>query len=290
MAAVVAYLGGDGSAWNLTTGYEGVTLLGDVLGLADPEFDAHWTERISDGDRYRGSRTRRRTISFKVGVGQELKGQAWRDLDAAWWRSLSPDVAGLFDIRTENLEHRYLAVRLDRATGKVYSFDPGVGGIDTYLITLVADDPYFLGEDITNTWTYAPTGENFYGGATGLATPYVISPSGAFGSALVTNAGDVPAWPRWRITGPASSVLLTVDGQSVAYPASIPASTYIDILTDPPDVFDHLLASQWENMTGVQDFAPVPVGATVEVAADVTGAGTGTSVTMTITPRYKRAW
>lgn len=292
MAAVLSWLGVDGSGWNLSTGYEGVHLLQAVSGLGDPEFETYWSDRIGDGDRYRGYRVRRRLVTFSVGVGTDVVGQAWRDLDAAWWRSLDPHRVGLLDVLTESLEHRYLVCRLAQSSGKSYPFDPAVDGVESYLITLAADEPYWRGDDVVETWAFVPGAENFYGGSGGggFGPPYVISASGAFGEADVTNEGDVPAWPRWKVTGPTSSATLTVDGQTIALPTPIPAFTSRYIHTDPPDVFGDFVESRWDEMTGVQDFAPVPVGATVPVTVNVDGGGTGTSVTMTFTPRYKRAW
>lgn len=289
----ISYLGVDGSGWNLTTGYEGVKLLGGLGGVLDPEFTAFWTERIGDGDRWRGTRLRRREMQWRVRVGDgSLTGMDWRNLDRAWWRAINRDLVGLLDVRLEDLTHRYIPVRLAQSTGQAVDFDPALTGTALYLITVVADDPYWRGDDLTETWTFTPTGEDFYGGASGggLGPDYYISASGGFGEAMVTNPGDVPAWPRWKITGPTSGALLTVNGHTIAVPTPIPALTSRYIVTNPPDVFGDFVEPRWSEMTGSLDFAAVPVGATVPVTVTVSSPDVGTAVEMTITPRYERAW
>lgn len=293
MALICTWLGADQSGWDLTSGQQGVRILGGVQGWDDPEFTAFWTERIGDGDRWRGSRLSRREMTFRILVGTGETGLAWRDVDRAWWRSVSRDVVGLMDIVIEDASHRYIPLRLARATGSEINFDPGLTGYRQYLVTMVADDPYWLGDDVTETWAFVPGGENFYGGSGGggLGPPYYLSPSGGFGDAMVTNPGDVPAWPRWRVTGPCSSAVLTVDGKSMSVPVALSAGQSIYIHTEPPDVFGDFLESRWDVIDAAMfDPAPVPVGATVPVSAYVTGPNTGAQVTMTITPRYERAW
>lgn len=289
---IITWLGVDQSGWDLTTGAQGVKLLGGIRGFDDPDFVAFWTERIGDGDRWRGSRLTRREVTLRIMVGTGETGMDWRELDRAWWKSVSRDNVGLLDVVLEDTTHRYIPLRLAKATQSEIDFDPALTGYRLYLVTLVADDPYFRGDDITETWMFTTAGEDFYGGSGGggLGPPYYISPSGDFGEAMVTNPGDVPAWPRWRVTGPNSGAMLTVDGHSIAVPVALPALGSIYVHTEPPDVFGDFLESRWDAMTGVFDPVGVPVGATVPVTAQVTGPGSGAQVTMTITPRYERAW
>jgi hypothetical protein len=286
MGFTVSLVRGGFPPYNLTTGYEGVKLLGGVSGFLDPEFTAYWTERIGDGDRWRGSRLTRRQMQLpiRVGKGSATLDQDFRELDAAFWRTISRTDVCLLDVALEDLSHRYIPVRLDRATSSAIDFDPGLTGHKLYLMTLVADDPYWRGDDVVETWSFTGGSTNFYAG------PYTLSPSGGFGAGIVTNPGDVPAWPKFRITGPCSSALITVDGHTIALPNPIPAFSSIYIHTDPPDVFGDFLESRWHEMTGARDFAPVPVGAAVEVTVNLTSPAAGAAATMTITPRYERAW
>lgn len=292
MTFVVSAIGADGSGWNLTTGFEGVKLLGGILGFDDPEFTAFWTERIGDGDRWRGTRLNRRLVTMKFRVGKGETGLAWRDLDRAWWKAVKRDGIMLLDVVLEDASHRYLPLRLDRATGAEIDFDPALTGYRLYLVTMVAEDPYWRGDDIVETWAFSTAGENFYGGSGGggFGPPYYLSSSSGFGEAQVSNPGDVPAWPRWKVTGPCSGATLTVDGHAVAIPVAIPALTSIYIHTEPPDVFGDFLESKWHVMTGSTDFAAIPVGAAVTVTAQMSEPAPGAGVTMVITPRYERAW
>lgn len=289
---IISWIGADLSFWDLTTGAQGVKLLGGLGGMDDPEFSAFWAERIGDGDRYLGSRWTRRTFTWRVLVGTGQTGMAWRTLDRAWWRGVTKDAVGLLSCTLEDASSRFIYVRLARSSSSEIDFDPAATGYRQYLITMVSDEPFWRGADVTTTWTFTPGGENFYGGSGGggFGPPYYLSASGGFGESTVTNAGDVPAWPRWRVTGPSSSALLTVDGHTIAVPSSLSTgvSRYID--TGVPDVYGDFLESRWNEMTGAVDFAPVPVGATVPITATVSGPGTGSAVTMTITPRYLRAW
>lgn len=279
-------------AYNLTTGFQGVKLLGGVGGFLAPEFTAFWSERIGDGDRWRGSRLGRREITLRLKVGSGVTGLSWREVDRAFWRTISRDNPSFLAVHLEDASSRYLAIRLDRATQATIDFDPALTGYQLYLVTVVAEDPYWKGTDVVQAWTFAAAGENFYGGAAGggLGPPYVLSASGGFGEAMVTNSGDVPAWPRWKVTGPCDSATLTVDGHTIALPLGVPAMTSRYIDTDPPDVYGDVLESRWSEMTGAVDFWPVPVGATVPVTAQLGNPSAAAAVTMTITPRYERAW
>lgn len=292
MAAQITWLGVDSSAWNLSTGNEHVYLLDGLAGIGDPPFQAFWQERLGDGDRYRGTRLTRREAILKVGVGAGLTGLTWRAVDRAWWQSWSRDRFGVLTFYQEDLSRRHLHLRLARQTDHVFDFDPGEEGGQEYVIAVVAEQPLWSGDDVTTTWSFAAGGEDFYGGVAGggFGPPYVLSPSNGFGETLVTNAGDVPAWPRFEVSGPMAAATITVDGHNIDLPAGVPAGQSRYVLTDPPEVYGGFLEPRWNEMTGAVDFAPVPVGGTVPVTVSVSSPSAGAFVKMTITPRYERPW
>lgn len=288
----VSWLGG-GEIWDLTGGTRGVKILGGMEGLLDPAFVPFWTERLGDGDRYRGSRLTRRAATLRLQVGDGSTGDAWRAIDSAWWACVQPDEVGFLDVRTSPTAHRYLRCRLARPTGTVIDFDPSLTGYQLYEVEVVADDPWWLGDEVSFSWIYSSVGsEDFYGGASGggLGPPYFLSPSGGFGEQLITNEGDLPAGPRWVVTGPLSSASLTVDAQTIDIPTPLTTGQSIYIETDPPDVYGVFTESKWDVLTGSRQFGRVPVGGTVPVTVQVSDPGAGAQVTMSITPRYRRAW
>lgn len=75
------------------------------------------------------------------------------------------------------------------------------GGIrwDIAVLTLMCPDPWWFDpQPIPIIRTYTTTGAPYF-------NPYpTVSRSRTFGNTTVLNPGDAPAWPNWKLTGPAS--------------------------------------------------------------------------------------
>lgn len=114
-----------------------------------------------------------------------------------------------------------------------------------------------------------------------------IASGSQLSSAVMTNEGDVEAWPVWTITGPLTSVTVGVDGRTVQWNVALVASDILVIDTDPT------VQSAWKNgvdvtsQLGTADFAPIPAGQDRPLSLAMSGTG---SVEASITPRYYRAF
>ncbi|SDT74396.1 phage distal tail protein [Actinoplanes derwentensis] len=118
--------------------------------------------------------------------------------------------------------------------------------------------------------------------------------SGAPSSTTVVNDGQVEAWPVWKLRGPfdkLTCVNLTTGARfSLTY--NLAAGDAITITTNRPSVRDLAGVNRsrfidWLNPLGTELWPLVP-GAN-EIAFIAMGAGAGTGVEMTFTPRYETA-
>lgn len=279
-----------GTTWDLSSGGMGVKLLGGIQGLGDPPFTTYWSDRIGDGDRFRGHRHPRREMLLRVRVGTGTTGLPWRAIDSAWWRAVVPEEPGTLKCVLEDASERTIQARLGEAVNAEYQWDPAVTGYAVYAIRLVADNPFWAGPALEYTWDAPNSPSNFYGGGGGLAPPYVLSGVGTLGELSVNNPGEEPAWPLWKFTGPFTSASVTVNGGTIEVPATVTTGDVIFVQTNPPAVYDGNGVDKWSIMTGARTFTFVPAGATVPVTSLLTGSDVGAQVKLTINPQYRRAW
>jgi hypothetical protein len=165
--------------------------------------------------------------------------------------------------------------------------EPGQGWLeDTPVLSLLCPDPFW--RDAT------PTTLAFeYGESVDYLDPFPnISSGTVLGDDLqVTNPGRVEAWPEWKITGPADSLVATNStlGKQFELVYGLEAGETITITTRPGAVIGpagQMLggaltrpgSTLWRLAPGVNN-----------VTFTLSGSGPGTAITLTFYPRYETA-
>ena len=159
-------------------------------------------------------------------------------------------------------------------------------------IRLTALSPWWLGDPITQRWEYAQP-VNFL-----PITPRRVSSSQVLGAATLSNPGDVQVYPTWTLTAPADSVTLTRPdtGEFFGVSHTIPAGRTLTVVTKPRETAVELDdgTSWWRYLTNGSSLwrlpAPDPAHPDgVPLSLMVGGAGVGTVLTVSYTPRYATA-
>lgn len=284
--------GHDGSLWDLWIGDKGVWL-NKAVGLHLPAFTQQ-TEKAArrPGRRYRGSSFGARKLDLKIGVGDRLDkpsqriGWQWRELDAAFWASVSPEHLSRFYVVTETGGYRWVDCRLDEAPDPGMAKDPARDGLDLYDLTLTADSPWWQGFPETATFTPDASASRAYYG------PYPLdySASSTLAGTTVRNPGDLEAWPVWFLTGPGVWTA-GVGTHRTVFPLMAAGEQRI-VDTDPMVLtnVDGTGQNRWPSM-GVHDFTQaVAPGGQADLSVSVAGNGPGSQATVVLTPQYRRAW
>jgi len=285
----VTWFGPDGSVWDLASPDSGVVLVpGGVRGLNMPPITRYTgSSPALPGSRWQGSRVGERPVFWPLLVHSEVGSQGWIDTDRDFWSTMRPDDPGTWRITLPDGTYRELTCRFDDDGDATYDLDPIKVGWAAYGVSLVADDqPFWLGRQ-QGVVLGAGSGSNFFSSSGSVLT---ISPSQTISSANVSNPGDVPAWPRWTVNGPADSIVLGVAGGAVTYAPALSAGQSVTIDTDPA-------VMTATNQAGVDVTSsctwlpqPIPPGASVPLAISMTPLSSAASVEITLTPRYYRAW
>jgi hypothetical protein len=284
----ITWTGYDGSIWDLTDyGNSGVLLGQGVRGLAMPPVNRYATQSPAlPGSLWRGFRTLERDVFWPLTVFSDVSSQAWLDYDRAFWATMRPDQIGTWTVTQPSGQSRSLLLRYSDDGKHVFDVDPALLGWTAYGVTLIAEQPYWMGAPITRTWMN-DTPTPFFG-PTGVAPSFYISSSSVISSATMPNPGDVDAYPVWTITGPSTYVKVGVGTKVIEYTATIPAGQTITIDTRPDQlsITDQAGGNQVAGLGSVQ-FASIPTGTSVTLSLQLTGAG---SVSASLTPLYHRAW
>lgn len=291
----IVLVGSDGQAWDLTDPTSGVALLAQTFeGLHIEDIDAQTVSsaRIA-GQRRFGKSVKPRDVTFSVRVGDQeppyRTGEAWRLLDSEFWQSI-----GVGRPCELIINDRTLTVSLDGSTAK-FDKDPALRGKGVYTLEMVADWPYFAGQEVTFDFDLTPSiGTNVFGGGPGTKAPvFAIGVPDATKGAAVSNNGDVDAWLRWTLVGP-GTFKVGVSESIVTIPFVLSTGQTVEINTDPLKqtiVNKATGANLWPSMgTAPVRFAPVPPGNSRQISVNVQGAQAGTMVRAAITPQFSRAW
>lgn len=240
--ASITYIDPRGGVWPMTDITRGYFALADgISGLGAAPVTLTTDPLPRGGARLRHVQPQARTIVWPMRVEADTHQEfidLWRALGRAWTDTLRYG-PGILDIARPDGRRRQIKVRYQdgwEGLGR-----PGTGlNWDNAVITLLAEDPYF----------FDPVPVRLvrsYGPAADYLNPYPsVSSSQVLGATVLTNPGDVEAWPTWTITGPASSVVVTnVDsGESFTVDPHAAGIAHGDLLTgesvvvatDPPSV------------------------------------------------------
>lgn len=238
-AQELSWLGWDGSEWELTNPESGLFLMPGVRGLHLPDFERQSTRSpMVAGSRHRGTSTNDRECFWPLFLYSDTGSDEFMARDSAFWRSLDPDLEGTWISHIPGGGRRTLNLRLVSSDDETLH-DSVYKGWAKYGVTLLADQPYWLGETVRNSWAqgdlrnYYVTAEDriTYGYADDVI--HYLSAGGSLGSAKFSNDGDVPTYPIWTVVGPTTAVSVGVEGNSISVPFDIPEGYAVQIDTDP---------------------------------------------------------
>ncbi|HEY9415970.1 MAG TPA: hypothetical protein VIQ30_14495, partial [Pseudonocardia sp.] len=215
----------------------------------------------------------------------------WRAWATALTRSLT-EGPGVLEIARPDGTRRHIAVYYQE--GFEGQAQQAYGRIDdTAVVTWWCEDPY---------WTDpTPTSEHREHGSSTpfLANFFQLSSGRVLGATSLTNTGDVLAWPQWTITGPASLVTMTNNTTSESFAinpdaagidhGNLLAGETVTVSTNPIQV----TFENGDDWTGALSWpGAVMWGLTPglnEVTFQLDGAGSGSAVDVTFTPRFQTA-
>lgn len=156
--------------------------------------------------------------------------------------------------------------------------------------------PYWYGDTITYRVTYPdPAGFPFF-----PILPLVLAPANVStgGPVTITNPGDAPSWPVWRITGPGTPTLTSITrGETILFTEEVPAGRTVTIDTRPPSIapdtaltaVDDTDANWWPMLDQFPQLWPLEAGPnTVNLA--MAGATSDTQILMSLDPAHGTAW
>lgn len=295
----VTWQGWDNSLWELTNPESGVVLVNQgVEGLHLPKF-RQWTRQSPAvaGQTFAGSIAEPRTVVLPLLVFQDASSSDWVDHDRKFWRSLHPAREGTLTVSPAGIGYRRsLRCRLVPEDHS-FALDPAFAQWAQYVVTLVADQPFWAGPPVQGGWI-GTGGDEFYE-ETG---PHLVNIASGYttADASIKNDGDEDAWPVWTIIGPATSAHVGVGDNVLEIPFEVEAGKAVVIDTDPrvqtaieydytevPGGYFQNPVDRTADLTGSVDFAAIPAGGRVPINIAITGGGT---IRVKVTPLYWRAW
>lgn len=303
----------DVTVWDISHGREGVILLAGLRGLGSPEYEFYEDEYPGvPGSRHRKAVAVTREVFWPTRVrnvlGTHHGSTGFQELDVAWWRTLDPDRTGIWKVyHPTNGSYRSLRCRFVSDGPYVVDTDPLLTGREVYGITLRANQPLWEGQPVTESWEADPPKPAFIGPDDPEPGVVRLSSSFTLDDAVMTNPGQVDAFPTWYVKGPTTSVQLGVSGRTIQLPFPIPDAQHVAVVdTGEKTCFVYELTTagmakdpkDWEigvdlinpvertGDLGEASFAPIPAGKDRELSLAMEGSGL---VLAKITPLYKRA-
>lgn len=291
--------GVDGSTWDLGNVSSGVVLGRGVKGLYLPPIERQvQTYAGLPGARFKSSRTSQRDVEWPVTIFSETSSEDFWDKQSRFFRSLSPDVPGTWEVVDTLGRSRTLQLRLTGDGEYSPDIDPFATGFASMLLDFVADQPYWQGAEISQQWA-APVEYLFFGGGdptvpaqvtAQAGPPFVPSQSTSLTDATITNPGDVPAWLTETVVGPCDNITVTVNGGQVGFGAVAAGSTLV-INTAPSGPGARTAFLNGVEVSGqVTPWDPRPLPPGVEIPIQITVTGAPTSVAVSFVPQYYRAF
>lgn len=297
-----------GTEWPLTNPETGIGLMPGIRGLGSPAGQRYATSSPAvAGSRFEGLNTLDREVFWPLTVWHDGGSVEWMKRDRAFWRTMDPTDTGLWVVTHPDGAERSLRVRFVSDGDKASTHDPMMKGWDTYGITLVAEQPFWVGEPVVNSFIgqvpplpfFEPDG------------PQVVNIASSYSAAnaRMDNPGDVESYPRWYIDGETVAVTVGVNGVTVNVPFTVPAGQCLVIESDPDligaTLYDVTVGGASKKPSarivgvdlinpvdmsadlGEADFAAIPPGAQVPLSLEITGSG---AVEVLLPTLYRRAW
>jgi len=286
----ITWIGTDGSVWRLSDPDGGVFLTRqEVRGLGMPSI-THYRDQSPalNGAVYRDTTYDARSVFWPVHLFHDGSSREWVERDRAFWRSLHPRGTGVWTVEVPGVSVRSLVLRLNGDGDWAPDADPTFYGWANYGVSLQADDPLWVGQEVRRDFTSA-TPASFHGG-TSPGDPIIrISRGSTLASASIANPGDEEAWPIVQLIGPFTTADVTIAGRRIEVPFSIAEgkSLTLDYRPAHRTAIDSDGNDRYEDL-GAISWGAVPAGGTSSIGLEMSG--TGGSASVRLTPLYLRAW
>lgn len=274
----------DGKVWLTTDGIEGMGMPEQVEFTRDTA--------LLDGQTFSGWRAKPREVFWPVVVdGTGMAENSWMNLLIyEFWRSLQPGKYGRWRVTTVN-GTRDLTCRFVSDNSPKYANDPSLRQIEVHGVTLVADDPWWRGPEVSATFQTAEDTEPFF--EPGPTHVFNLMSANTVASANISNPGEIPAWPVIRVDGPATAFSVTTEFSGVvAGEIEIADGEWLIIDTNRTKQNALLHTSEFSFTDVTRELTDVgfyPINAGLDRNVDVVLNGAG-SVTVSLTPGYFRAF
>ncbi len=295
----ITWQGTDGSVWDLRSGPVRTTTAG-IRGMSMPNVEYLTQETaLLDGQRTYGYKLKPRDVFLPL---------RFRTLDVtgvqrAFWRSVEPGKFGTLtvddgagDLDGDRTEHqRHIRLKFKDDGGLVHILDPSILH-NPIGLTMTADDPWWYGPDHLVLFGDQGPESNFFGGGAGYGPPFIITSANTSGEEVVSNPGDVEAWPVWLFAGESTGFDAEVNGYPVSGSILVEAGQLLTVDTDPlvqtamltggglPSSADD--GNRTDQLVDVEfERIPSGAGATIKVVSNGPGL-----TSMRLRPRYFRAF
>lgn len=304
-----------GVTWPLTDRSTGVFLRPGVRGLGTISTERHFsTSPAVPGSRYEGTSVEDREVFWPLRIYSNQGSTEWMLRDRAFWQGMDPEDTGIWEITHPDGAKRSLRLRFVDDGNHARTKNPLRNGWDNYNITLVAEQPYWVGEPEVQAFKAPPPPEPFFE-PTG---PHLLNLISGYSveDAAIDNLGDVESYARWFIDGEVTYAEVGVGGVVVVVPFTTPAGKCLVIESDPAlvlgaiqyDISPEQLALDPKDRKkpsariigvdlinpvdkttalGEVDFAPIPAGRQVPLSLALTGSGV---VECLLPSLYRRPW
>lgn len=244
-------------------------------------------EGAGDGEIHRNTRRGGRLIDLPIAMQganrAELKAMM-RQLTRCLQDHDGP--ARLYYVDPEDGEELFTYVHYAGGGDHTYGVDTNMRTFVSWTLSLRSTSAYWTSTEALN---FSLSTANAERGLLKNAplTQLQLASSSAIGTFVVTNPGDVDAYPVWTIRGPGDSFTATrYDGQSFSYEAAITNADPVTIDTLTGDVLDLSGDSMYGNMGTAPKLFSIPPGeSTIDIV--MTGTDATSLVSLYFSPRYE---
>ena len=257
----------DGTVWEFNDPACPISLMSEPSGIEGAPFTFDDQQNVNQaGVTFKARNDEPNVVALDVKVGPVAKGDTAEELLRTWRHSLGRGVElNTFHAIGDSGGDRFQVVRLANVMPPPNYYQMRSAGV------LLHDQPKLRSDE--SWWRKDPVVVEFL-------------PAG-FGTAKISNDGDVPAWPHIVITGPITNPTLAFNGETAVTLSTIAAGKYWTIDTDPD--FFTIVDSDGVDRSFVNRrwYKNIPAR-TEDVPITITGTGTSgaTKVTVTLPQMY----
>lgn len=278
-------------------GDKGVYLGTSLDGIYDPPVKTVWEEPANlPGARYLAHKIMRRDIVFGVEIVNDSEpGRTWLDRDSEWRKAWSFERDCKLWVTTDS-GRRYLSVRLGESPLVDMSTDPTLNPLNLTLMTVIAGDPFWYGEEVVHDWVLDRDLKNVPLVKDGDINPAAVTHE--FDIAEL-NPTDQPVWPVWVISAPSRVVLPDYSWldddfaqRRVVMPSLVEGEDIVvDVDPRSPQVVSWSGSQVWARMAGVRFRHPIsPYTRRAQLPVTIAQAPAGAKVQLRLKRPWSRPW